>query len=118
MPQTRPTQRHQCLNHPACTASFKVSARCGALWVIFAAAMIARPIIRVGYRNWYLSTKTIDGGSFKPTAEEIEEGRQSDIDALCVQILGPCLAILGTLLWAYGDLLATIVIKEFCAARG
>lgn len=93
-------------------------ARCGALWIIFAAAMIARPIIRVGYRNWYQSTKTIDGGSFKPTAEEIEEGRQSDIDALCVQILGPCLAILGTLLWAYGDLLATIVIKEFCAARG
>ena len=93
-------------------------ARCGALWVIFAGAIIARPIIRVGYKNWYQSTKTIDGGSFKPTAEEIEEGRQSDIDARCVQIFGPWLAIFGTLLWAYGDLLANIVIKEFCVPRG
>jgi hypothetical protein len=88
------------------------SARCGATWVVFAGAIIARPIIRMGYAEWYRSTTVIDGGSFKPTPEELEEVRQSAIDAWSVQLFGPALAILGTVLWAYGDLIANIVLKH------
>ena len=86
--------------------------RCGATWVVFAGVIIARPIIRMGYRAWYQSSKIIDSGHFEPTPEELEENRQSAIDARCVQLLGPVLAVLGTILWAYGDLAANAVIKS------
>ena len=79
------------------------AARCGATWVVFAGAIIARPIIRMGYADWYQSTTVLDGGSFKPTPEDLEEAQQTAIDAKCVQLFGPVLAILGTVLWAYGD---------------
>jgi hypothetical protein len=94
------------------------AARCGATWVVFAGAIIARPIIRMGYRAWYQSSKTIDGGNFVPTPDEIEEGRQSAIDARCFQLFGPVLAVLGTILWAYGDLAANAVIKSLCSFSG
>ena len=86
-------------------------ARCGATWVVFAGAIIARPIIRVGYKTWSESSLVIDGGHFPPTPEEIEEGRQSRIDANCVQVFGPALGILGTVLWAYGDVAVNLFIK-------
>jgi len=86
-------------------------ARCGATWVIFAGAVIARPILRMGYETWYRSSKTIDGGHFLRTPEEIEEERQSAIDASCVQWFGPWLAGAGTALWAYGDLAANAIMN-------
>jgi hypothetical protein len=81
-------------------------ARCGALWVIIGALVIARPIIRRGgYAHWYESTKHIDYGTLgPPNAEEAEAERQTELDARCVQLTGPSIALLGTLLWAYGDL--------------
>ena len=90
------------------------AARCGATWVVFGGAVIARPIIRVGYRAWYISTKTIDDGHFSPTPLEIEQAQQDLIDANCVQVLGPGLAVLGTTLWAYGDLLVNAILKSLC----
>lgn len=88
------------------------AARCGATWAMFAGAIIARPIIRMGYRKWYESTRTIDVGSFETMPEQDEEIRQNAIDAKCVQVLGPLLAVLGTLLWAYGDLAANAILKR------
>jgi hypothetical protein len=87
-------------------------ARCGATWVIFAGAIIARPIIRMGYGAWYQTSKIIDSGHFVSTPEELEENRQSAIDASCIQLFGPVLAVLGTILWAYGDLAANAIIKS------
>jgi hypothetical protein len=66
----------------------------------------------MGYADWYQSTTVTDGGSFKPTPEELEEARKSATDARCVQLFGPVLAILGTVLWAYGDLAANAVMKH------
>jgi Na+/glutamate symporter len=86
-------------------------ARCGATWVIFAGAIIGRPIIRMGYKMWYQSTRTIDAGTFETTPDQVEEIKQNAIDANCVQVLGPLLAALGTLLWAYGDLAANLIMK-------
>jgi hypothetical protein len=87
------------------------AARCGALWVVFAGALIARPIIRAGYKEWYESTKIINGGHFPPTAEDIEEDKQGAIDAKCVQVFAPALAVGGTILWAYGDWFVNLFVK-------
>ena len=87
-------------------------ARCGATWAVFAGALIARPIFRVGYSRWYQSTKIIDCGTFETTPEQLEEIRQSGIDAKCVQLYGPVLAVLGTALWAYGDLAANAIMRS------
>jgi hypothetical protein len=89
------------------TADYAQAARCGATWIVFAGLIIWRPIIRRGgCRNWYLSTKVMDCGQFPPTSEELEEEQQANIDARCVQLFGPILAVFGTILWAYGDLIA------------
>ena len=93
-------------------------ARCGATWVVFAGAIIARPIIRMGYEAWYQSTRIIDDGNFVPTSEDIEKEQQSSTDARCVQKIGPTFAVLGTILWAYGDLIANAVIKSLCSVVG
>jgi H+/gluconate symporter-like permease len=85
--------------------------RCGATWIIFGSAIVARPIIRVGYRAWLRASRTIDGGTFPPSPEEIEAIRQDNLDARSVQLFGPILAVLGTLLWGYGDLIGNRFIK-------
>jgi hypothetical protein len=69
----------------------------------------------MGYMGWYQYTKTIDAGSFVPTPEQIDENRQSAVDAKCVQLFGPVLAVLGTILWAYGDLAANAVMRTLCS---
>ncbi len=79
--------------------------RCGALWAVYGAVLLARPVIRQGYTAWFASTRVVGGGGFEPTPAEIEEDRQSAVDATCIQIIGPTLIIAGTVLWGYGDLL-------------
>jgi hypothetical protein len=59
---------------------------------------IGRPMIRMGgYQEWLKKTQIIDGGSFNPTPEELEEERQLLADAKAVQVVGPALAIVGTM---------------------
>jgi len=83
--------------------------RCGALWAIIGALVIARPVIRLGYRKWYAQATVIDGGTYPPSPQEIEDARQQAIDARCIQVYGPALIITGTALWAYGDFLAHLI---------
>jgi hypothetical protein len=94
------------------------AAHCGATWVVFALAIIALPIIRMGYGACYQSSKIIDSGHFQLTPKELEENRQSAIDARCVELFGPVLAVLGTILWAYGDLAANAVEKPLAFKLG
>jgi hypothetical protein len=91
------------------------ASRCGATWVVFAGAIIARPIIRMGYGGWFQSTRFLDQGTFETTPEQAEENRQSALDAKCVQLFRPVLAVLGTILWAYGDLAANGIIRSLCS---
>jgi len=79
--------------------------RCGALWVILGGMLVLRPILRVGYDEWYRRSKIIDAGTFTMTAKDLEEERQREIDARCVQMIGPSLGMMGTLLWAYGSVM-------------
>jgi hypothetical protein len=80
--------------------------RAGTLLTVFGLAVIARPIIRVGYANWWASTDREDWNETDPEKSK---------DALCVQILGPVMVIIGTLLSGYGDLLWNAAM--FVAAR-
>jgi hypothetical protein len=59
---------------------------------------LGRPMIRLGgYKAWAKSEKVKDYGSIVPTIEEIEKEKQEDKDAFAVQIIGPALAIVGTM---------------------
>ena len=66
-----------------------------------------RPLVRMGLSKWIEYTSTIDGGHAIPTPEEVEEDRQANLDAKAAEI-GTFLAVTGTLIWAYGDLLGGI----------
>ncbi|WP_145986243.1 hypothetical protein [Sphingobium sp. YG1] len=71
----------------------------GAIMACLGIITIARPVIRAGgYRAWYEQSKIIDGGSFKPSTEEIVEIEEGRKDSLAVNIIGPALAISGTLI--------------------
>lgn len=63
-----------------------------------------RPVIRMGFDEWVKSLSIIDGGHFPPTPEEIECGRQAKLDAIASHV-GIFMALIGTLVWAYGDLI-------------
>ena len=51
----------------------------------------------------------IDYGHIVPTPDEIETARQIKLDILAAQI-GIGLAVPGTIIWGYGDLLARLVV--------
>jgi hypothetical protein len=63
-----------------------------------------RPLVRMGLTEWLNSQRVIDGGGPGPTPEEIEEERQTTLDARASQY-GVALALVGTVIWAYGDLI-------------
>ena len=77
--------------------------RAGSIMTICGVILTIRPIIRLGIKEWIKEQNTIDGGSFEPTSKEIEADRQSNLDNAASQI-GAVLAILGTIIWGYGDL--------------
>lgn len=60
---------------------------------------IGRPMIRVGgYRNWYKNPISIDDKCYPTEAEKAEEDKQRQLDAIAVQIVGPALVIVGTMI--------------------
>ena len=78
----------------------------GALMVIAGAMLSTRRLLRLGYEEYVRDKRTIDGGSFVPTPEEIEAGRQFREDERAFQWSLPVL-VSGTLIWAYGSLVLT-----------
>lgn len=65
----------------------------------------ARPLLRLGFSEWFRSLQIIDCGNIIPTQEEIEAEVQSNKDASAFHI-GVCMTLIGTLIWwAYGDLI-------------
>ena len=76
--------------------------------VIAGAILSTRRLIRMGYKAYVRDKKVINGGSFKPSPEEKEVGRQFDEDERSYQ-WSLILLILGTLIWAYGSLLLTLL---------
>lgn len=70
----------------------------GAFGACCGVVTIGRPMIRKGgYLSWYKDQQIVGGGSYQETPEEAEEKRQGIRDALSVQIIGPALVFVGTM---------------------
>ncbi|MGR8964225.1 hypothetical protein [Rhizobium leguminosarum] len=71
----------------------------GAVMACLGVFTIARPVIRAGgYKSWLKKTSIVGGASYELTPEELEESEQVEKDALAVNIVGPALAIVGTIM--------------------
>ena len=86
------------------TAEWHWFGRSGAILTMAGVLLSVRPLIRMGFSEWYRSMSVIDCGHLEPTPEEIEAERQSNLDATASRI-GVYMAVIGTLVWAYGDLI-------------
>lgn len=89
-------------------------ARSGSIMTIGSAFLSIRPIVRLGFREWRESTLIHDGGDLdlSSTPEHQEAIRQAWRDSLCIP-LGSALAIVGTLIWAYGDLIDRLYLCDW-----
>ena len=67
-----------------------------------------RPLVRMGLATWVESQRVIDGGHVVPTPDEIEATHQDFLDSRASQI-GAFMALAGTVIWAYGDLLDRVL---------
>ena len=70
--------------------------RSGSIVVLLGVLIVARPVIRLGknYQNedWNLP-------------DETDEGKKVLLDQRSEYIIGPIVAVIGTIVWGYGDLL-------------
>jgi hypothetical protein len=78
--------------------------RSGAIVTLLGVLLSVRPLVRMGLIEWVKEQSVIDGGHVPPTPEEVEEKRQTKLGATATQI-GAAMAVVGTLIWAYGDLI-------------
>lgn len=78
--------------------------RSGAIITMAGVILSVRPLVRMGFSEWFRSLTVIDCGHLEPTPEEIEAERQSKLDATGSHI-GVYMAVIGTVIWAYGDLI-------------
>ncbi|MBI3100103.1 MAG: hypothetical protein HYY98_00885 [Burkholderiales bacterium] len=78
--------------------------RSGAVLTMAGVILSVRPLVRMGFSEWFRSLNVIDGGHFELTPEEIEAERQSRLDATASHV-GVYMALVGTVVWAYGDLI-------------
>lgn len=78
--------------------------RSGAILTIAGVLLTFRPLVRMGLAEWLRSQSNKDLGLLTPTEKEIEADRQATIDGSASK-LGITMAIIGTLVWAYGDLI-------------
>ena len=77
--------------------------RSGSVLTLAGVVLTARPLIRLGLARWIEEQSVIDGGTVPPTRGELEAGRQRRLDSRAFQT-GTVLAVAGTLIWGYGDL--------------
>jgi hypothetical protein len=78
--------------------------KAGSVMTICGVILTIRPIIRLGIKEWIKAQNEIDGGSFDSAPEDVEENRQSDLDGVA-SCIGAVLALLGAIIWGYGDLI-------------
>ena len=81
--------------------------RAGAIVTMAGVLLSVRPLVRMGLPAWLQSQSIIDGGHVPPTNEEVEASQQEKLDAMAAQI-GVVMAFVGTLIWAYGDLIGGV----------
>lgn len=77
--------------------------RSGAILTIAGLLLTFRPLVRMGLAKLLHSQSNRDLGNLLATAAEIEADHQITIDGSASK-WGVTMAIFGTLIWAYGDL--------------
>jgi hypothetical protein len=78
--------------------------RSGAILTLSGAVLTVRPLLRLGPDGFYRDQHTIDGGHAVPTAEEKAAEREGR-DDVGASYIGFFCAVIGTIIWAYGDLI-------------
>lgn len=76
-------------------------AAAGAIVAAIGVLTLGRPIVRLGYKQWRETSQNVDGGYFSSEEEPPEfkaEVDEQNKDAVAVQIVGPSLVVVGTLL--------------------
>jgi hypothetical protein len=81
--------------------------RAGAILTIAGLLLTFRPLVRLGLAEFLRSQSNKDLGGLVDTPEETEAARQTKIDGTA-SVMGVSMAIFGTLVWAYGDLVGSI----------
>ena len=81
--------------------------RSGAILVISGVLLSSRRIIRKNSEELRRAEEIINGGTFVEAEEQKEEKKQIRRDINAFKI-GPWFLLLGTLIWAYGDLLGSL----------
>lgn len=72
------------------------------------ALLTVRRLLRLGVEGFVIAERTFNGGHVVPTPGEVEAHRQFVLDVFSMG-LGEIMLVLGTLIWAYGDLLGGLV---------
>lgn len=72
--------------------------RLGQWFILAGVVFVARPVIRLGYYEWFKQSQIIDGGDASSVVDH-----EAVKDAESIQIYAPTLTIIGILLSAYGD---------------
>ena len=70
--------------------------------------LATRRVIRFGVDEIFEADHTVDGGTSTPTPEEIESARQDRLDIVAAK-LAFWLVSLGTIIWAFGDLVGGVI---------
>ena len=92
------------------TADWGWFARSGAILTLSGGLLAARALLRLGVQGLYRAQHTIDGGHFIPTPEDIAKRNQQWLDAQSSHF-GFWFIIIGTVIWAYGDLIGNLFRK-------
>lgn len=82
--------------------------RSGAILTIAGLLLTFRPLVRLGLAELLRSQSNKDLGNIVETPEEAEADRQAKIDGMA-SVLGVNMAVFGTLVWAYGDLVGGLL---------
>ena len=77
--------------------------------LIIGIILTARPIIRMGYKEWRKRSNIIDYGHIIPTPKEIEADRQSNEDDKAF-IFGIFMTVIGTLILTFAELISGLLI--------
>jgi hypothetical protein len=82
--------------------------RFGGIITLLGGVLATRRIIRLGVDEIFEDDHTIDGGGVVPTPEDIESSEQARRDIVAAK-LAFWFVSLGTLIWAFGDLLSGVI---------
>ena len=87
-----------------CSCKWHWFGRSGAIMTMVGVLLSVRPMVRMSLSDYIKSQSVIDCGNIESTQEDSEKDLQAKEDATAAW-KGAIMAFIGTLIWAYGDLI-------------